>query len=140
MRRSLQGCRCRAAARARERWPRSADRTRAAAGLASGGGNRGVDPPVRAGDRGVDRQRLERRLDPLEPILPARTFGGSTVACGPAANSASVTAEIAISEGRSPGSTRPRSITTDVSTNPGGELSQPRGRVCWSSNRVDVSS
>jgi hypothetical protein len=48
----------------------------------------GTPPPRRAADGG------DRRVD------------------------SSVTAEIAISEGRSPGSTRPRSITTDVSTSP----------------------
>src|SRR5262245_41702349 len=43
---------------------------------------------------------------------------GSAVACGPAESSASVTAEIASSPGRTPASIRPSAMTTDVSRTP----------------------
>ena len=52
---------------------------------------------------------------------------GSAVACGPAASSASVTAEIASSSGNSDGATRSMPITTEVSTRPRSRRASAKG-------------
>ena len=74
-----------------------------------------------------------------EPGRSARS-AGSTVACGPAASSAIVTAEMASSKGNCAGSTRSRSMSTDVSISPRGRReSATRSRILID-DRVEVLS
>lgn len=62
----------------------------------------------------------------------------SLVACGPAANSASVTAEIAISIGSWLGSISGKSMSTEVSISPRGARSSAAGRDILVNHCVDI--
>ena len=88
---------------------------------ASSADDRGVDASIRACRRCVKRDRIERRLGSLKAVLAAcARSAGSVVAWGPAASSASVIVETAISVGSAFAEICSISMTADVSIRPRG--------------------
>src|SRR5664280_937116 len=90
-----------------------------AARLASFADDGGDYETVAAHGRAIEPERLQLRLDFLQPRLPFRRTAGVAARCGPAASSAAVIAEIAIWSGNAAttiGSCQ--STTTEVSSSP----------------------
>jgi len=95
---------CTAAGPRRSRWRRSSGR-HAPSGLAAGAENGCADPAVETGGFRVERDRVElvlRALQYVQPLARSAYSSCSSIlrtSCGPADNSASVTAVITISAG-----------------------------------------